>query len=158
MEFLFRHVFHIIFPPYFYKAHPHFLGHASLTTSRCCATHPCALLPSGIRMGGSWRSHKNTLGKLMPVWENTSSGFAPLSKQHTRSLTGIWAPNDTWRRGLISKYWECSWVGNAGFYQCLSWHWTKEGWLKDFLPQARASFLWYFGICTASYEHYVQRQ
>lgn len=86
MEFSFKHIFHIIFPPYVYKAHPHFLGHASLTTSWRCATHPCALLPSGIRMGGSWRSHKNTLGKLMPVWENTSSGFAPLSKQHTHTL------------------------------------------------------------------------
>lgn len=132
--------------------------YTSLTTSWCCATYPCAPLPSGIRMRGSWRSHKNTLGRSMPVWQNTSPGFAPLSANNPHSLTSIWAPNDTWRRGLTSKYWECSWVGKAGFYQCPSWHWPKVGWLKDFLPQARASFLWYLGICTASYEHYVQRQ
>lgn len=130
----------------------------SLTTSWCFATHPAAPLPSGIRIRGSRRSHKNTLGRPMPIWENTSPGFAPLKANNPRSLTSIWAPNDTWRRGLASKYWEHSWVGKAGFYRWPLWHEPKEGWLKDFPPRARASFLWHLGICTASYEHYVQRR
>lgn len=52
-------------------------------------------LHSGIRTRGSWRSHKNTLGRSMPVWENTSPGSPPLSANNPHSLTSIWAPNDT---------------------------------------------------------------
>ena len=52
---------------------------------------PATIMPRGIRRRGSWRSHKNTLGRTMPVWENTSPWFSsprlssPLSKQPTLS-------------------------------------------------------------------------
>ena len=111
---------HFISSANFCQAHPHFLGPATLNIPRnlmmLCNSSLHPTLPCGIRKGGSWRSHKNTLGRSMPVWENTSPGSPPLSANNPHSLTSIWAPNDTGRRGHQSKYWECFWVGEAGVF------------------------------------------
>lgn len=76
----------LVFSTHFCKAHPPFTGSASQQVMMLCnlSLHP--ILPSGIRTGGSRRSRKNTLGRSMPVWENTSPDSPPLSANNPHTL------------------------------------------------------------------------
>lgn len=92
----------------------------SLATSWCCAIYPCA---HSVPHSARWNKNKRKPEKPQEhPWEiNACVGkhlpnSPSLSANKLYSPTNIWAPNDTGRRGLKSKYREHSGVGKSGFH------------------------------------------